>query len=160
VHCHAGCTTQAVTEALGLKLSDLRTTETVLPPARPTPTISTRTPKPSDGPGKWVATYPYTDEQGELLFQVLRYEPKAFRQRKPDGAGGWAYKLDEVRRVVYRLPELLEPDADRFIFIVEGEKDVDALKSEGLFATTTPQGAGNAHHADLTPLYGHHLRTC
>lgn len=30
-----------------------------------------------------VATYDYTDEAGELLFQVLRLVPKDFRQRRP-----------------------------------------------------------------------------
>jgi len=38
---------------------------------------------------KIVATYDYTDESGNLLFQVVRYDPKDFRQRRPDGKGGW-----------------------------------------------------------------------
>lgn len=36
-----------------------------------------------------VATYPYTDEEGHLLFEVVRKVPKKFVQRRPDGAGGW-----------------------------------------------------------------------
>ena len=36
-----------------------------------------------------VAKYNYTDENGKLLFQVLRYDPKEFNQRRPDGEGGW-----------------------------------------------------------------------
>jgi hypothetical protein len=55
-----------------------------------------------------VATYDYTDENGKLLFQVVRFEPRDFRQRKPDGNGKWAWKLGDVRRVVYKLPELIE----------------------------------------------------
>src|SRR5262249_22315106 len=70
-----------------------------------------------------AATYNYVDECGELLYQVVRYEPKDFRQRRPDGNGGWTWKLDE-RRVVYRWPELLKfPDGT--VFVTEGEKDAD-----------------------------------
>ena len=32
-----------------------------------------------------LANYDYTDETGELLFQVVRYAPKDFRQRRPNG---------------------------------------------------------------------------
>ena len=31
-----------------------------------------------------IKTYEYFDEKGELLFEAVRYEPKAFRQRRPD----------------------------------------------------------------------------
>src|SRR6516162_6473278 len=52
-----------------------------------------------------VEAYRYEDADGTLLFEVVRYEPKTFRQRKPDGQGGWNYKLGDVRRVIYRWPE-------------------------------------------------------
>jgi hypothetical protein len=81
----------------------------------------------------------YTDEAGVLLYQVCRMEPKAFRQRRPDGNGGWAWNLEGVRRVLYRLPEVLKAGA---VFIVEGEKDADALAALALTATTSPGGAG------------------
>src|SRR5262245_3843677 len=54
-----------------------------------------------------VATYDYRDESGTLLFQVVRYEPKDFRSRRPDGTGGWVWNLNGVRRILYRLPEIL-----------------------------------------------------
>ena len=91
-----------------------------------------------------AATFDYTDEAGELLFQVVRYdEPKAFRQRRPDGNGGWDWKLGDVRRVPFKLPELIEGIAACHpVFIPEGEKDVLALNRLGLIATCNSGGAG------------------
>jgi hypothetical protein len=87
-----------------------------------------------------VATYEYKDEAGDLLFEVIRYEPKAFRQRRPDGRGGWIYDTKGVRRVLYRLPALTGQER---VFVLEGEKDVDTLWAEGVPATTSPGGAGH-----------------
>lgn len=93
-------------------------------------------------PGNIVATYDYLDENGTLLFQVVRYQPKTFRQRRPDGNGGWEWNLNGIRRVLYRLPLLMIAPDDDWIFIVEGEKSVDALSQLGQTATCSPAGAG------------------
>ena len=37
--------------------------------------------------GEITATYDYRDENGNLLFQVVRFTPKGFRQRRPDRGG-------------------------------------------------------------------------
>jgi 5S rRNA maturation endonuclease (ribonuclease M5) len=95
--------------------------------------------------GRVVASYDYTDDKGELLYQVVRLEPKDFRQRRPDGKGEWIWNLQGVRRVLYRLPELLaakNADPKRPVFVVEGEKDADALQRGGATATCNPMGAG------------------
>ena len=91
------------------------------------------------GKKRIVATYPYVDREGHLLFEVVRFEPKGFAQRRPDGKGRWVWNLDGVERVVYRLPEVLKAGQ---AFVVEGEKDADNLAALGLCATTSPQGAG------------------
>jgi putative DNA primase/helicase len=88
-----------------------------------------------------VATYGYRDEAGELLFQVVRYEPKDFRQRRPDGQGGWTWRVKGVRQVPYRLFELRANAAEDPVLIVEGEKDVDRLASLGFVATCNAGGA-------------------
>jgi putative DNA primase/helicase len=95
-----------------------------------------------DGKGRQIAAYDYRDESGALLFQVVRLESKDFRQRRPNGTGGWIWKLGDTRRVLYRLPELLAADRNETVWIVEGEKDADALAALGLVATTNPGGAG------------------
>jgi RecA-family ATPase len=88
-----------------------------------------------------VATYDYVDEGGGLLTQVCRFEPKDFRQRRPDGNGGWVWSVKGVRHVPYRLPQLFENDS-RIVCIVEGEKDVDRLWKLGVPATCNAGGAG------------------
>src|SRR5262249_33485356 len=54
-----------------------------------------------------VATYPYTDAAGTLLYEVVRLEPKSFRQRRPDGRGGWVWSVKDCKRVPYRLSDML-----------------------------------------------------
>ncbi len=90
---------------------------------------------------KITATYDYKDESGQILYQVVRFEPKDFRQRRPDGKGGWIWNLEGVRRILYRLQELLQANPADWVFIVEGEKDADRLYDEGLVATTCAMGA-------------------
>ena len=94
-----------------------------------------------------VATYDYRDALGELLFQKQRFVDengkKTFRQRKPDGEGGWSYQLGDVPRVLYRLPQITNAvNHGKTIWLVEGEKDADTLVEAGYEATTMPNGAG------------------
>jgi hypothetical protein len=56
--------------------------------------------------GKIAATYSYLDEQGDKLFEVVRYEPKDLRQRRTNGKGGWIWNTKGVRPVPYHLPEV------------------------------------------------------
>ncbi|MEX0684741.1 MAG: DUF3987 domain-containing protein [Balneolales bacterium] len=87
-------------------------------------------------------TYDYTDKRGHLLYQVVRYEPKSFRQRKPDGKGGWSWKLEDTPRVLYRLPRVFKAIQDeKGMCLVEGEKDVHTLEKFGVTATTNAMGA-------------------
>jgi len=106
-----------------------------------------------DSKGRIVeATYDYTDEAGEVLYQVVRYRlpsgKKDFRQRRPDGKGGWIYDLEGTRRVLYELPRLLDRH-DCTVVIVEGEKDADRLNelfvvgNMAAVATTSAQGAND-----------------
>ena len=83
---------------------------------------------------KEVAQYDYRDGDGKLLFQVVRYQQKEFRQRHPDGNGDWIWDLKGVRRVPYRLPELIASTGP--VYIPGGEKDCETLIKHGLTATT------------------------
>src|SRR5262245_44351816 len=111
-----GCAADAVCKAIGLTQSDL------FPAGH-------RDGRAAGGMNV-VAAYDYTDADGKLLFQVVRLDPKGFRQRRPDPAakGGWAWDLKGVRRVLYRLPQVLRAAAGgRPLFVVEGEKDAETL---------------------------------
>lgn len=91
------------------------------------------------GLGEHVRSYEYQDEQGDVLFTVLRFEPKGFRQARPV-PGGWLLSLRGCRRLLYRLPEVLAA-GERLVHGTEGEKDADRLRGLGLIATTVPGGA-------------------
>lgn len=130
VYCHAGrCDTNQACTAMGISMADLY-------PAKQ----STKK--------ELVAKYAYLDEKGTLLFEKLRYVDsstgkKEFRQRKPDGKGGYEYKLGDTPRVLYNLPKVLKAKQEGLpIWVVEGEKDVETLIKMGICATTMPNGAG------------------
>src|SRR5262247_4418452 len=96
--CHAGCSQQKVVKALGLTMADLFTHASTLPsvqqarhhrdsaPQGLTPKRSVR--RHGQAHAKVVATYDYTDRQGKILYQVLRYADRTFSQRRPNGRGG------------------------------------------------------------------------
>jgi hypothetical protein len=128
--CHAGCATKDVVAALGIRMADL------MPAANPNQHSQQPTGR------RIVKTYDYRDEHSGLLFQVVRMEPKTFRQRVPQPGGGWSWSVKDVRRLLYRLPELVAADPAKVVFIPEGEKDVDRLISLGFLATCNPGGAG------------------
>lgn len=118
VHCHAGCDPSDVMEALGLSLRDLM------------------------GPEPDEIVYVYRDESGTPLYEVVRRPGKEFLQRRYTQQG-MEWGLADTRRVLYRLPDVLEADSNRWVFVCEGEKDVDAIWDAGGIATCNSGGAGS-----------------
>lgn len=79
-----------------------------------------------------AVTYTYTDAKGNPLYRVKKVPPKQFYfERYVDGQ--WLPKLDGVSRTLYNLPALLNA---KEVFLLEGEKDCETLKSLGFVATT------------------------
>ena len=101
---------------------------------------------------KQPTTYDYVDTQGELIYQVQRFYPKSFSQRRPDNNGGWVNNLKDVPPLPYLLPALLS-DRQSTIYIVEGEKCANELSGQGLLATTNSGGAGK-----WKPILNHHFQ--
>lgn len=118
LYCHAGCDYKDIIKKLRIDADNKRATEQI------------------------VATYDYLDESGTLVHQTVRYSPKKFLQRRPDGKSGWIWNLKGIIPILYRLPELLAADKREWVLVVEGEKDADRLAKLGLIATTCPMGAG------------------
>lgn len=144
LHCHAGCEPDKIVADGGLDWSVVMAPED--PDATSVP-VNLWTPA-----GQASHIYRYTDARGNLLYEVLRVPlaqgKKTIRQRQPDESakGGYAWNLDGVERVLYRLPAVLEAVREgRVIHVAEGEKCADALLGAipaGEQATTNPMGAG------------------
>lgn len=155
MHCHAGCDTRDILKAVGLKMTDLFDKEKII-------TDGTRTSH------KIAAIYKYTDENGNVLFEKIRFIPKSFSQRRIigedivwgldagtyyetfKGSKNWSKKkkkgvlskeFEGIEPVLYNLPEVIKADT---VFIVEGEKDADNLIKLGLTATTSFDGASKS----------------
>jgi len=129
--CRAGCKTDTVLSAKGLKLSDLFADDK-----------KTSTPPPQK---RLIKTYDYVDANGDLLYQKCRYQPKTFAQRRPDPdkPKEWLWSMNGQERVLYCLPKIIEAIKDDIpIFICEGEKAVQSAESLGFTATCSPDGAG------------------
>lgn len=126
-HCHAGCPQEAL-------VAYFRGTGQLPEHEKPAAVARQRQ--------RIVKEYDYVDHTtGEVVMQVCRMEPKSFRQRRPDGKGGWIWSVGSEQRILYNAPAVAAA-GDRPVLIVEGEKDVDNLTKIGLVATCNPGGAG------------------
>ena len=141
-----------IVQALGLSMADLFVAPR--PSARRNGSGGSTRRTGGEASARIVSTYDYKDETGTVLSQTVRFEPKDFRQRRPNGADGWIWDLHGVRLVLYGLDVLLAT-RPRIVVLVEGEKDVDALQALGLAATTSPMGAGK-----WRPEYADQLKAC
>jgi hypothetical protein len=130
LNCFAGCDTSRILDALNLRAADL------FPD------------KPQSNAKQIAAVYPYKDATGRVLYEKVRYEPKVFSIRIPDGRGGYSYSLKNagIEPILYNLPAVL---ASPWIAVTKGERDVATLSRikviEGglsFVATTSPFGAG------------------
>lgn len=168
VHCHAGCTPEEITAALGLRLADLMP-ET---PARPSPAPkrkpTAKAPTPATFPtaaeavaelerqyGRRANLWTYRDANLDPVGLVIRWDTRAGKTIRPVSktAAGWIIGGMSEPRPLYRLPELLTRSGEQVV-VCEGEKATDAAAGLGLLATTSPHGSKSAGKADWTPLAG------
>ena len=101
-----------------------------------------------------VATYDYTDENGDMLYQVVRLTngpdgKKRFKQRRRSPAGGWINNINGVELVPYNLHNVAKA---RFVAVCEGEKDANTLSRVGIVATCNNGGAEHFSR-DLAPWF-------
>lgn len=143
--CFAGCSYEQVLSALDIPTH-----------AAAQDTSATSSKKPKESTKREIEqTYDYTDAKGQLLFQVVRFEPKGFSQRRPGGKSGWIWNMKDVEPVLYHLPEVIDAvKTGKTIWITEGEKDADNARTMGLVATTSAMGAGKWHETYSNSLVG------
>jgi hypothetical protein len=125
--CHAGCERNAIIRKLDVGWKDLEQKREI------------------------VATYDYEDEDGELRYQAVRYEPKSFSQRRPDPdrKGKFVYNMRGVDPIPFHLPQIAEAvangDESDQLWISEGERDclaINAAWGNEFITTTNHGGAG------------------
>lgn len=123
--------------------------------------------KPTTHPslGQWhTQTWEYRDKNGELLFEIHRFDPP-WADRKifipltywPDGV--WRWEGCPAPRPLYGLDRLAaRPQAP--VLLAEGEKAADAAArlSPDHVCITTPNGAASPDKADFSPLAGRKVR--
>ena len=151
LYCHAGCSFEAIMTMLNQHINQPNFAPDTNSPSKNgfSAAKKTRTPVSKVPAGE----YDYFDKNHELLFQIIRTQinfaegppEKTFRARRRPKNGetpspdGWVYNLQGTKLVLYNLPEIMTAD---MVFVVEGEKDVQTLQTQGLPATCNPFGAG------------------
>jgi hypothetical protein len=180
LHCHAGCTLEAVCTALGLQLADLFVPKTDRVSTKPPKSMGNsrfRRRRQVDHPennsseipsglheaivnakqrlkaqvsGVWL----YDDAQGAACYAVVRFESakkKTYRPFHRLDAQSWRSGDPEGPLPLYRLPDVLSASE---VWVVEGEKCVEAARSIGLVSTTSAHGADSPQRTDWSPLAG------
>ena len=90
-----------------------------------------------------VAVYPYRRVSGDVAFVNCRFEPKDFRPAHETRSGRWAWNLSGAPKLLYRLPDVERALREgETIWIVDGEKDADALVAAGVVATCCMRAQG------------------
>lgn len=178
--CHAGCKVEAICSALGLRVADLMPTADSLPVnnvnvngncSGPKKTALPLTPK-GQLCGKMFATadeavaelerrhgprsalWTYHDAHGEPVGVVVRWNlPNGKKEIRPASrrGDGWHIGGMPEPRSLYGLPDLA---GAKRVYVCEGEKAADALRSIGLVATTSAHGCESPGKTDWRPLAG------
>ncbi len=107
--------------------------------------------------GESAQAWQYVDEQGDPRGATVRLDGESGKDYKPlrcDG-GSWSIGGMPAPRPLYRLDDLCKAPEGSRVYVAEGEKAADALRSCGLIATTSPHGSNSAKYADWSSLAGH-----
>lgn len=173
IRCHKGCPIDSICAALDLKTSDLMPhsgidVDTNNPFPKEKRILSTSLKPLSQlfesvdaaiehlertlGPHseKWF----YHDADGELVGVILRWDlPDGKKTIRPVSKRGssWVQEGMPGPRPLYRLPEIQHSDR---VFVTEGEKAAEVIRSLGLPVTTSAHGSNSPKHTDWTALAG------
>ncbi len=172
VNCHAGCTPQAIVEAVGLNLADLMPANGCGGERRQSAAKTVNNRKPGNTfatvreavralerrLGKRFAFWTYHNAKGEAVGYVLRWDAANGKEVRPvsrTADGRWIIGGMTEPRPLYGLPDLLKAQSrggGSRVYVCEGEKAADAARAVGLIATTSAHGSKSASKADWSPL--------
>ena len=160
--CHAGCAVQTIVEAIGLTVRDLfppKANGSNAKPSNPTrstyiaPAAAVRDYERKLGPH--AAQWEYHNAAGKLVGVIVRWNTPDGKEIRPisrrENGIGWIMGGMPEPRPLYGLPTLAGAQC---VYVVEGERCVDAARGIGLIATTSPHGAKSGDKADWQPLAG------
>lgn len=103
------------------------------------------------GMGSPVSYYPFRNRKGDVVTYEVHIGSGKDKQILPMTPVGDMFIMKNIPspRPIYNLDRIDESDQ---IIVVEGPKDCETLGEYGFLATTSLNGAGNAHHSDWSPL--------
>ena len=162
VTCHAGCTLDAIVGSLRLTKKDIMPPRDHRPRKPATKPAATKTYATPEAAAKaeygWLGEpktwHPYHAADGKLVGYTLRWVPKNILPLALQADGRWSKGQMAAPRPLYGLPEILAAPADTTVYVCEGEKDADALRTLGLVTTTSSNGSKSAGQTDWSPLAG------
>ena len=169
MHCHRGnsCSLDEICKSIGVEARELFSESDDDWVPAPKFQQDTRSASTKRNVGKKIEKiYPYYNEDGTLLYEKVRFRlddgGKSFANRQPDpsnpGEYIWNLKEPIVRRVLYRLPEVVKAiAAGEPVWLVEGEKDADTLAEMGICGTTMDSGAGKWEQSYTDTLSAAHV---
>ena len=102
---------------------------------------------------KIVAVYSY-----DGFYETVRYDPKGFAQRRKLESGEYVWNLKGVTPRLYRQDDLMAAKPSQ-VLIVEGEKDVETLRTHEVLAVTNHGGAGKWRAAHTAALVAARVKT-
>ena len=143
VHCHAGCSVQEITSAMGLTTKELF----------PNNGFNSTVVQWNNAPDRKEAEYYYFDDDGQPIL-------KKNKMRKDDGTkyfyweylekGKWKKGRNKITPPLYNQKVIKD---SKQVFIVEGEKDADTLRELGYEAVSLADGSSSKWTPEYTELF-------
>jgi len=164
--CYRGCTIEAIVESLKLTMKDIGAPRDAGPRKRAQEPVAVKTwPTPEQAVkqgygwlGEPTIWHPYHAANGDIVGYTLRWQlPNGKKDIRPlslQPGGGWAMGQMAAPRPLYGLLEIQAAAAGETVYVCEGEKDADALRTLGVLVTTSAGGCKAATKADWSPMAG------